>query len=378
MKKVKLKILFTLIVLSVIPMQANVVPNIDNPEVSATNSVSIHGMKVMESTFSISANIVDKLESFNVSAQFINKADNAFSGSMGVALVDDDDKILEVIGIFGTGLNLPSGHQWSNVYNATCVVSTSISGGEYKIRTIARTTGKDWSIVYGQRESVVDILSLTVTDIVRSNKSELILYNDLDPSFIITPNPVVQGSHIEVKLGVANTGKIPFLGDIILAICKPDGDTLEIVEEIQSLNIGVPNNDEYYIFTFKSSKVNSSAGEYLLTLFQKENVSSDTTLVRDYYSYNNKMPITILGTVSNENIEKQHISVYSGQGFINAVSQISEIKRINIYNLQGVEVYQAKVNDKSFQTTRAFAPGVYIVLIKTDYNIISYKVIIKK
>ena len=81
--------------------------------------------------------------------------------------------------------------------------------------------------------------------------------------------------------------------------------------------------------------------------------------------------------VSNENIDAQQLSVYSEQGFIHAVSAISDIDEIRIYNLQGAEVYHSAVNNRSYTTTRTFIPGMYVVVIKTGNGLISNKIMIK-
>ena len=69
MKHEKVKILFTFVVSSVLPLQAKVTSHVDNLQVTATGSDNNHGMKIIESTFSISANVVDKSEGLNASAQ---------------------------------------------------------------------------------------------------------------------------------------------------------------------------------------------------------------------------------------------------------------------------------------------------------------------
>ena len=79
--------------------------------------------------------------------------------------------------------------------------------------------------------------------------------------------------------------------------------------------------------------------------------------------------------VSNEITDIQSLSVYANNGFIYAASDKLIIKEIKIYNLQGTEVYHSKVNDISHKTTKNFMPGVYIIQVKTDYGVISKKVI---
>ena len=83
-------------------------------------------------------------------------------------------------------------------------------------------------------------------------------------------------------------------------------------------------------------------------------------------------------TTLNEITDKQSLFAYAKEGAIYTVSNEDNIQEIRIYSLQGIVLYQSIVNDKSHTTTKKFAPGVYVVNIKTENNIISKKVIINQ
>ena len=343
------------------------------------NTVITHGMKIYRtSKLSSSATAVDRGEAFTTTARFINTGSSTFTGDLGVALVDNSDRILEIIGSFVTGATLESGYYWTNEFDAACVVSTDISAGSYKIRAVAKPVGKGWSIVSGDG-GVVEKLNLTVKSGTVPDKSALVLYNSTKPGFVINPNPIVQFLPLSVQFGILNntgsTNDKPFVGDIELALCRPNG---EIVEVIGSQRVIIPNDNYYYSYTFNTSNITSPKGSYLLTLFQKSSLGGEKKKVSDYSTYKNGVAVTVDGTdVFNENIVVRPLYVYAEQGTINAVSDGAEIREIKIYNLQGAEIYSSKVNDTSHKTTKSFASGVYIVHIKRDNSIESKKVIIK-
>ena len=346
---------------------------------NVANSVVTHSMKIYkDSKLSSSATTAKRGEIFTVSARFINRGVSMFSGDVGAALVDDNDRILEVIGTFRIGVSLGSEYSWTNTFDAACGVSTAISAGNYKIRAVAKPEGKDWSIIYGEG-GVVEKVNITIKSETVPDNSKLILYNGTKSTFVINPNPIVQFQPLTVQFGILNdagsASDKPFVGDIELALCRPNG---EIAEVIGSYKIITYNDGYYYTYTFSSSNITSPKGTYLLTLFQKNSIGGEKKKVSNYFQFINGVEVIVNGTdVSNEIIDVQPLFVYAEHGNIYTKSNSSEIQEIRIYNLQGVEVYQSKVNDTLHKTTRNFMPGLYIVNIKVDNKIQSKKIIVK-
>ena len=81
---------------------------------------------------------------------------------------------------------------------------------------------------------------------------------------------------------------------------------------------------------------------------------------------------------SNETIGKQLLYAYAKEGAIHVVSVGAVMQEIKIYSLQGVELYQSKINDTSHIVSKKFLPSVYIVTVKTDNGIISKKIIVNQ
>ena len=79
---------------------------------------------------------------------------------------------------------------------------------------------------------------------------------------------------------------------------------------------------------------------------------------------------------SNEITDKQLLHTYAKDGSVYVVSAGVTMQEIKVYSLQGVELYQSKLNNTLHTTAKRFIPGVYIVTIKTDNGAISKKIIV--
>jgi len=112
-----------------------------------------------------SATTVDQREIFTVSVTFRNSGtDPMTSGDYGVALVDGNDQILEVIGTYHTSKTLSAGSVFPAPFNISCAVSSAITSGNYKIRAVFKPADQDWSIAYRTSNDIIDILDLTVNN----------------------------------------------------------------------------------------------------------------------------------------------------------------------------------------------------------------------
>ena len=215
------------------------------------------------------------------------------TGDFGVALVDDGDQILEIIGRHYENYNLPAG-DYSGYIIIPGGIGQTIAPGNYKIRVVFRPTGADWSILYGESSSIKDIATISVTGTITPDNSKVMM----DMNFELTPdysvNPINQFSPLTVKAHVVNIPEvIPnfFVGELDLGLYDSDGILQECIgkEFIAMLNSG--NVGQYFIFN--SSSVSLPRGVYYLSLYQ-----TDVTGVRKKVisnGWNNDMEITVNG-----------------------------------------------------------------------------------
>jgi len=116
------------------------------------------------SEFSSETNSVSKNEPFNVNIKLKNLNNEEFPGNFyyGAALIDNDGKIVEVLGnnkISG-GLNANAG--WSTTRTVSCKVSDAASGS-YRLRVVIKSAGSnDWRLVTMAVDGVPTAIDFTV------------------------------------------------------------------------------------------------------------------------------------------------------------------------------------------------------------------------
>ncbi|GAB6010204.1 thiol protease/hemagglutinin PrtT [Dysgonomonas reticulitermitis] len=238
---------------------------------------------------------VDKGEPFTVNAPVINFGLFDFTGRAGIALIDNDDRIISIIGV-KENLSLLPGYGYNSSYIINCIVPSTIDAGNYRLRAIVQSdNSEEWTIVTGT-PGFTDILNITITDQTEPDNSNLVVYND--PAFVIDPNPIVQNSGVSITFGLYNNNGALFFGDIELSLCDLSGNVVEIIE---TRLVSVPNDNSYHPYTFMSPNISSPGGEYKLTVFQKS-VTGDRKKVGIYgggsENSRNEIDVTVIKSVA--------------------------------------------------------------------------------
>ena len=131
---------------------------------------------------------IDKNTNFSVTTSYINRGFSTFTGHVGIALVDEDDRILAILGI-SPALN--TNPNYGNSGRAISVsVPNTIPGGNYKMKTVAITT-TDTTFIRAS-EGYVGELPVTViqpTTAVSLNTSAIMLGVDRTYQLIETVLP---------------------------------------------------------------------------------------------------------------------------------------------------------------------------------------------
>nr|WP_163270981.1 C10 family peptidase [Dysgonomonas sp. 511] len=263
-----------------------------------TSGIVTHGIKIVTgSALTSSATSVERGEIFTVSAKFGNRGSSTFVGDYGVAIVNNSDQILEVIGTSKTGLTLNSGSTWSSAFDATCAISTNISAASYNLRAVVKSIDGVWSIAYGET-GVTDILPITVTSGIVADNSNLVFYNRDNPnSFTLSIDPIVQFSPLSVSIGIynykGNDGNSPFLGDVELVLCDLEGND---IETIATKKLFITNDGTYGTHAFSSSSITSPGGSYLLRLYQHSLTGERKKVGAIYPKFQNDLQVTVVGT----------------------------------------------------------------------------------
>jgi len=173
-----------------------------------------------ETNLSSSQSAVNNRQRFTITGSFWNSSFFTFNGHIGIALVDDEDQIIEIIGQQQHSIPLRLGRQ-NEIFSVS--VSSNVTPGDYKIRIVAKQAdGNDWTIVHGTN-GYTDVLDLTV-----KNSVGILDVNSFD-NITVYPNPAedivyISGENIfsvEIK-------------DLSGRIIKQSNETTISVKELQS------------------------------------------------------------------------------------------------------------------------------------------------
>jgi len=88
---------------------------------------------------------------FTVTSPFVNNGLFDFSGDFGIALMDENDNLIDIIGQLGwTVTDLHSGERYTSLEFKYCMVPATTYTGNYFIRAVVKANGSlDWHIVTG-------------------------------------------------------------------------------------------------------------------------------------------------------------------------------------------------------------------------------------
>jgi hypothetical protein len=112
------------------------------PEKSATPGGG-YGMGL--ATFTASKTTVSPNEQFTVDFTLRNIGQEIFPGGQsGVALVDNDGNIIDVLGISNTGLRNPGGQ--TSLITRNITIPNTVTHGQYQLRIVIRPTNGEWRI----------------------------------------------------------------------------------------------------------------------------------------------------------------------------------------------------------------------------------------
>ncbi|MCL2219881.1 MAG: C10 family peptidase [Chitinispirillia bacterium] len=123
------------------------------------------GYEMALSKFTAGKTSVPQNELFTVTAAFRNVSalDTFPGGQAGVALVDANGKIAEVIGRRNTPVRRPGGVTSS--YGINCFVTEAVRPGQYRVVAVIRPTGGEWKVITKSAvgNGVPNAINITIT-----------------------------------------------------------------------------------------------------------------------------------------------------------------------------------------------------------------------
>jgi len=142
--------------------------------VTVTNRIDATSNILLRDAFSTPVASALQNVPFTVSAGIENQSHNSVAG-LGVALMNDNDEILEVIGTYNFYSPLLP-HQYFNVIlPINCRISDRVAFGPYKLKALANVVGKGWKIMANatNRPDSIDIYVGSTTTDAGLNRSDL-------------------------------------------------------------------------------------------------------------------------------------------------------------------------------------------------------------
>jgi hypothetical protein len=187
--------------------------------------------------FTVNKTSVSQNELFIVSAQMrnISVLDKFYGGRYGVALVDDNDNIVEIIGDVNAVERAPLTFA---SFNAHCFVPDTVPQGQYRLKIAVRPTGEEWEIITKSaiRDDIPSAINFTVTShegVTPSGGYGLVL-----ETFGSERNNIIIGdsTQFNVTVQMRNRGQELFPGGQLRVVLMDDNDN--VVEIIGNRNIG--------------------------------------------------------------------------------------------------------------------------------------------
>ncbi len=328
-------------------------------------------------TFSASKNSVSWGEIFSVSAWFANIGKGDFKGTLGIALTDNNGKILEIIGTTNstayTLLAGLTGYQSQTIY---CAVSKDIPAGTYKISAAVKSLDKDWITIAKQDEGQSSTMSLLVGKDIIEDNTNIMLYNK---ALKIVPETIVEGGPVEIFFTIRNSISARCVADVDMGFYSLSGELMQLIGSNRFFfNSPVSSS-------IATSKVTVPPGKYKLAMYAK-GVNGERKLIESdgYYYQNNIDVIVTKSSTSVDNAKQNENSV-----FLNPAGNILHfhfdesdqiVKHIRIVDIFGRPIRQKIMNQTFGQIDILLdnvPPGTYLLEILTDEERNVYKFIKK-
>ncbi|PHN02243.1 S8 family serine peptidase, partial [Flavilitoribacter nigricans] len=222
-------------------------------------------------------------EEFSVYFNVYNSGTSTFSGAIGALLLDEDRKVLNLIGEFSED-GLEPDYYYVNGLEFTNP-DLLLDEGEYYVAPVFATPGSEsiFPVSPGEYENLIPVSVVCPTDLPK-----LVLASPIQ----INPNPAVSGQTIEVVYTVRNTGSTTWKGDLSADWLNQDEQFLKTVEEKYDISICAGCERT---FTFSNSVALEPGYYYLAAYFYSpENNEEDFWYYIENGYYENPVPLDII------------------------------------------------------------------------------------
>jgi len=220
------------------------------------------------SPLKISANSISRTNTFSINAEIYNMGITNFSGSIGLALYNDNGFVKLIKSYSVSSLDTYSG--WSNLAYSSSV-PTDVINGNYKIYSVFLPSGKlEWQIMKGKVGTAnylnVAVTSSNVTFSV-PNVLPILTLNSLS-----TIGNLYQNSTGRFKVSLTNTGG-EYNSNLVILLKSAVNDSISQVVCMDPVNISTGETKSLDFF----GNITLPAGKYYLyVMFDPQNDRSNT------------------------------------------------------------------------------------------------------
>jgi len=224
---------------------------------------------------------IEQIFEFDVKVDIINSGINDFTGDYCAALFNEDGVFIDFIEIL-TGYSLSSGYHYTNglTFHSD---GFSVYPGVYQIGIFYKVPGSNWIAINDGSYQNFKYFSI----ISPFPENDIKLYDSIK----INPDPIVQGSSLNVWTDIANYGSTTYNGTFIAALYNLNGDLSEIIDTDSTISL-----DAGYHYTdginFNTAEITSEPGSYMIAIADVPNGSSIAYLV-DPNSYLNPIFVNV-------------------------------------------------------------------------------------
>jgi len=244
--------------------------------------------------FTPEKNPVRQNEQFNVNANL--RSLGIFSGGhVGVALVDSDNNIVEIIGMNGRAVgSFGALTVSSRSANISCYVPETVNTGVHSLRIIIRSDDGEWQVVTMSNSNVLNAIDLTVEPHAGNNPGGGYGLS-LEQFYVVDDKlSVSHGERFNVTVRMRKLGEDVFPGGRLgVALVDEDGD---IVRVIRDINWNLQNPGRGYrgeTINNCSVPIDVPSGEYKLMIVTKLSDSDEWRLNTLSLNIPNRIDFTV-------------------------------------------------------------------------------------
>jgi len=313
-----------------------------------------------------SKNTVNKNEYFAVYVSPMNDGLAQFSNYIGVALVNQQDSILEILSSSNEGIGSNTGYSEA----VDCKIPTTTAAGKYALKIVAKDLNNKWIFIpskVGCLDSIpIELLSVT-------QPFNICLTTTLTSS-VTSVHP---STNFTCSAEIINPDNSSFSGYISVGVFNSKDSLLDVIGT--STYVYLCSYGCYDTYSVQCAfPQNYPSGTYKLRVIAK-NSSSSWFTVKSQYSTVDKVSMVLNNASAIKNENADNVKVYLDMESKNIIiEKLAEDAQLRVYDANGKQCFSKQIVTGTQVIPVSFLPdGVYLVRITTPTCVYNKKLIKK-